>query len=85
MEAKPGSDKAIRAMVNMKDKTANVVVKSDIKLAELADKPEKVLKKLNEGYNIVSDGLGNKRVIKYDGSGSINGIQILTIQELWEG
>jgi hypothetical protein len=85
MEAKPGSDKAIRAMVNMKDKTANVVVKSDIKLAELVDKPEKVLKKLDKGYNIVSDGLGNKRVIKYDGSGGIKGIEILTIQELWEG
>jgi len=85
MDAKPGSDKAIRAIVNMKDKTANVVVKSDIKLSELVDKPEKVLKKLDEGYNIVSDGRGNKRVIKYDGSGGIKGIEILTIQALWEG
>jgi hypothetical protein len=87
METSLTSIKGLRALIGTKDKTATgdlVYTLEGIKSEDLTNpkKASKVLKKLKTGYNIMDDE-GVKIIIKYDGSGSLNGIERFTISEFW--
>jgi hypothetical protein len=84
----PTSPKGLKFLIGIKDDTAmadNVVSVSGIKITDLTDtgKTNKIIKKLKPGYNILDDD-GVKRIIKYDGSGTAAGIDVMTVSEFWK-
>ena len=84
----PTSPKGLKFLIGIKDDTGmadNVVSVSGIKIEELTDpgKTNKIIKKLKPGYNILDDE-GVKRIIKYDGSGTAAGIDVMTVSEFWK-
>jgi len=81
------SAKGLKMIIGIKDDTPmgdNVVSIDGIKIEDLQKgrNTDKLLKKLKVGYNILDDD-GVKRIIKYDGSGTIGGIDVYTISEFW--
>jgi hypothetical protein len=85
----PSSDKGLKHLINIKDDTemGNKVypAKKGVKLKDVTGKKAKVLKKLLIGYNIITDENLGKVIVKYDGSGTFGGVQILDISEIWAG
>ena len=80
-EVKATSDAAYKALILFKDPSAQVVRNDKVKLKDL-NKPNK-LKKLKKGYNLIEEN-GNKRVVTYDGSGKLEGVNIFSIDEIWK-
>ena len=80
------STKGLRYIIGIKDDTPmgdNVVTIDGIKIEDLEKgRSDKILKKLKTGYNIIDDD-GVKRIIKYDGSGTVGGVDVYTISEFW--
>ena len=80
------SAKGLKMIIGIKDKTPmgdNVVTIDGIKIEDLEKgRSDKILKKLKTGYNIIDDD-GVKRIIKYDGSGTVGGVDVYTISEFW--
>ena len=82
------STKGLRYIIGIKDKTPmgdNVVAIDGIKIEDLEKgrNNDKLLKKLKPGYNILNDD-GVVRIIKYDGSGNANNVQVYTISQFWD-
>ena len=83
-EVKATSDAAYKALILFKDASAQVVRNDKVKLKDLKGKKgAKQLKKLKKGYNIIEEN-GNKRVVTYDGSGKLEGVNIFSIDEIWK-
>ena len=80
-DVKATSDAAYKALILFKDPSAQVVRNDKVKIKDLT-KPNK-LKKLKTGYNIIEED-GNKRVVTYDGSGKLEGVNIFSIDEIWK-
>jgi len=78
--------KGIKALIGAKDKNdplKDLVYTSDLKLEDLQKgRNDKILKKLKKGYNVIDDE-NVKWILKYDGSGNINGVEKFTISEFW--
>ena len=77
----------IKKLIRGKDKStmSDLVYTSTLKLKDIGNptKNAKVLKKLERGYNIIDDE-NVKWIVKYDGSGSIDGVsKPLTIAQFW--
>jgi len=82
------STKGLRYIIGIKDDTPmgdNVVTIDGIKIEDLEKgrNNDKLLKKLKPGYNILNDD-GVVRIIKYDGSGNANNVQVYTISQFWD-
>ena len=82
------STKGLRYIIGIKDDTPmgdNVVTIEGIKIDDLEKgrNTDKLLKKLKPGYNILNDD-GVVRIIKYDGSGSAQGVDVYTISQFWD-
>ena len=86
LDVTPNSFKGIKFLIGSKDKTTTGDLVYNVEGLKMEDfekgKSSKILKKLKPGYNIIDDG-GVKRIIKYDGSGSLNGVETFTISEFW--
>jgi len=82
----PSSTKGIKYLIGVQDE-ANVdnifTAKKGLKLKDVAAKKSKILKYLNPGYNILTDADRGKIIIKYDGSGTVGGVSIVTLTDLW--
>ena len=86
LDVTPNSFKGIKFLIGSKDKTTTGDLVYNVEGLKMEDfekgKSSKILKKLKPGYNIIDDD-GVKRIIKYDGSGTIGGIDVYTISEFW--
>jgi len=83
-DVKPTSDAAYKALILFKDPNAVVVRNDKVKLKDLkGEGGVKKLKKLKKGYNIIEEN-GNKRIVTYDGSGKLEGVNIFSIDEIWK-
>ena len=78
---KPTSDQAYKYLIEIKDPGAVIIRNDKVKIKDL-DKPNK-LKKLKTGYNIIEED-GIKKVVTYDGSGKLEGVNIFSIDEIWK-
>jgi len=78
--------KGLKEVIAAKDKEdGRLVYSTSLKLKDIRKgNNKKILKNLKEGYNII-DNEGVKWIIKYDGSGSINGVsKPVTITQFWK-
>ena len=77
----PKSDTVIAGIIATATGTGpNSVTKSTAKSLEDATKN---LKKLNKGYNIVTDKDKGKIIVLYDGQGDANTLQIFSVDDIW--
>jgi hypothetical protein len=79
------SMKGLREVISAKDEIdGRLVYPTSLKLKDiLKGNSKKILKNLKEGYNII-DNEGVKWIVKYDGSGSIDGVsKPVTITQFW--
>ena len=82
----PSGTKGIKYLIGVQDpeNVDNVfTAKKGLKLKDVAAKKSKILKYLNPGYNILTDADRGKIIIKYDGSGTVGGVSIVTLTDLW--
>ena len=83
-EVKATSDAAYKALILFKDASAQVVRNDKVKIKDLTGKKgANKLKKLKTGYNIIEEE-GVKNIVVYDGSGTLEGVQIFNVDQLWK-
>ena len=84
-DVKSTSDQAYKALILLKDPNAKSIIRNDkVKIKDLTGKKgANKLKKLKTGYNIIEEE-GVKNIVVYDGSGTLEGVQIFNVDQLWK-